>query len=213
MPAVECSTFSLPLLLDASSPKVQVGIPSTSEWRSLHCSEEPALTSLFEGFRRCLEEVGAQAGAIDAILFCEGPGSTLGLRAALTLVKTLECQLVPPPKLLSYNSLHVATLLAAKPAAPILADYRQGQWYLRESTGQIRVIEEDEAIEIAPSSQPLRQRKSWSKLPPTGPAIDYNLSRLSGLEALAPILRPVDSPTLFDLRPATFRKWAPKVKP
>ena len=48
MPDGECSHFSLPLLLDASSPKVQVGIPGANGWRALHCSEDPALTSIFE---------------------------------------------------------------------------------------------------------------------------------------------------------------------
>ena len=151
--------------------------------------------------------------SVNAVFFCEGPGSTLGLRTALTFVKPLASQLATPPDVFIYNALDVSSLLAANPDAPILAEYRQGQWYLRESTGEIRVIEEAEAIEIAPSSQPVRQRKSWSKLPDTGPAIDYDLSQLRGIETLATILRPTASPTLFDLRPATFQKWIPKVKP
>ena len=146
MSEVECSSFSLPLLLDASSPKVQVGVPSASEWRSLHCFEEPALTSLFTGARSCLKSVDAKADAIDAIFFCEGPGSTLGLRTALTFVKTLASQLATPPDVFIYNALDASSLLAANPDAPILAEYRQGQWYLRDSTGEIRVIEEAEAL-------------------------------------------------------------------
>ena len=207
MPEVECSNFSLPLLLDASSTQVHVGVPSTDGWRFLHRSETPALASIFEGFRLCLEETDSQAGSTDAILFCEGPGSTLGLRAALTLAKTLLSQLDPPPAILTYNALHAAALLATDPSAPILADYRQGQWYLREPSGEIRVIEEAEALEFAPRSQPLRQRKNWRQFTETGPDVDYDLSRLPGLAALGPILRPAATPALFDLRPATFRKW------
>ena len=126
----ECSHFSLPLLLDASSPKVQVGIPEAKGLRALHCAEEPALTSIFKGFQRCLEEIGRGADEIDAIFFCEGPGSTLGLRAALTLVKTLQSQVSPPPAIFVYNALHAANLVCENPDKPILADYRQGQWYL-----------------------------------------------------------------------------------
>ena len=207
MPEAECSHFSLPLLLDASSAKVQVGIPSANAWLALHCSEEPALISIFEGFQRCLEEVDRRADEIDAIIFCEGPGSTLGLRAALTLTKTLQSQVSPPPAIFVYNALHTANLLCENPDKPILADYRQGQWYLRESSGEIRVIEDAEALKIAGTCQGLRQRKSWKKLPSIGPAVDYDLSRLNGLESLAPILHPIEQPALFDLRPATFRKW------
>tara|TARA_Y100001934_G_scaffold281121_1_gene389813 strand:+ start:3200 stop:3838 length:639 start_codon:yes stop_codon:yes gene_type:complete len=207
MPETKCLHFSLPLLLDASSPKVQVGVPEAKGWRALHCAEEPALTSIFQGVQRCLEEIGDRAVDVDAILFCEGPGSTLGIRAALTLAKTLQSQVSPPPANFVYNSLHAASLLCEKPDKPILADYRQGQWYLRESSGEIRVIEDAEALEIASDCQGLRQRKSWKKLPAIGPDVDYDLSRLNGLESLATILHPIDQPALFDLRPATFRKW------
>lgn len=212
MPEVEWSTFSCPLLLDASCPRVQVGIPAVSSWLSFQSSREQALTSLFTGFRRCIDEVGRQAREIDAILFCEGPGSTLGLRIAITLVKTLGGQITPKPPLFAYNALEVASMLASLPNAPIIADYRQGQWYLRETSGDIRVIDEAEAIEVAPSSQPLRQRKSWKQLPETGPEVDYDLSRLAGLNAMSPFLRPVDAPNLFDPRPATFRKWGESQK-
>ena len=207
MPEVEWSTFSRPLLLDASCPRVQVGIPSANSWLSFQSSRDQALTSLFTGLRRCIEEVRRPAREIDAILFCEGPGSTLGLRAAITLVKTLGCQITPNPPIFAYNALEIASILAPLSSAPIIADYRQGQWYLRETSGDIRVIDEAEAIEVAPSSQPLRQRKSWKQLPETGPEVDYDLSRLAGLGAISPFLRSVEAPSLFDPRPATFRKW------
>ncbi|MFP6901280.1 MAG: hypothetical protein VCA36_10075 [Opitutales bacterium] len=207
MPEVECSTFSFPLLLDASSTHVHVGIPSARGWLSLQRSETPALSFLFEGLRRCLEETRSEIDHLDAIIFCEGPGSTLGLRSALTLAKTLKSQISPTPAFAVYNALHAAALLCESPEMPILADYRQGQWYLRETSGEIRVIEETEALEIAHQSQTLRQRKSWRELPGRGAQVEYDLSRLEGLESLAPILRPIDKLSLFDPRPATFRKW------
>ena len=69
------------------------------------------------------------------------------------------------------------------------------------------MLEDAEALEIAGNCQGLRQRKSWKKLPAIGPDVNYDLSRLNGLESLAPILHPIDQPALFDLRPAIFRKW------
>lgn len=207
MTEVEYSTFSLPLLLDASSTQVQVGIPSATGWLSLQRAEAPALSFLFEGLRRCLEETKSEIAQVDAIIFCEGPGSTLGLRSALTLAKTLKSQISPAPAFAVYNALHAAALLCQNPEMPILADYRQGQWYLRETCGEIRVIEETEALEIAQRSQTLRQRKSWRKLPESGPQVEYDLSRLEGLKSLSSILSPIEKLILFDPRPATFRKW------
>tara|TARA_Y100000588_G_scaffold366401_1_gene432079 strand:+ start:110 stop:766 length:657 start_codon:yes stop_codon:yes gene_type:complete len=207
MKEVEHSTFSLPVLLDASSTHVHVGIPSASGWLSLQRSETPALGFLFEGLRRCLEETKSEIGQMDAIIFCEGPGSTLGLRAALTLAKTLQSQISPTPAITVYNALHAAALLCENRDMPILADYRQGQWFLRETCGDIRVVEETEALEIAQHSQTLRQRKSWGKMTASCPEVEYDLSRLEGMKSLSNILRPIEKLVLFDPRPATFRKW------
>ena len=154
-----------------------------------------------------MEKANSRASSVDAILYCEGPGSTLGLRVALTLAKTLRSQVRPEPRCFSYNALHAAALLCENPDMPILTDYRQGQWYLRETSGEIRVLQETEAQLVAAESQPLPQRKSWKKFPQTGPAVDHDLRKLEGLRSLRPILKPAESLSLFDLRPATFRKW------
>ena len=209
MPEDESSSFSFPLLLDASSAKVQVGVPSKEGWLFVERYEPPALTSLFKGVRQCLGKLGKTIQSVDAILFCEGPGSTLGLRVALTLTKTLLGQISPPPAVLTYNALHAARSLADNPSLPILVDYRQGQWYLQEPSGEIRIIEEEEASRLSASSQFLRQRKSWRQFPESGPEVDYDLARLRGLADLSKILQPAEKPALFDLRPATFRKWKP----
>ena len=51
MPEAKRSNPLLPLLIDASSAQVHVGVPSSDGWRSMHRSETPALRSIFEGFR------------------------------------------------------------------------------------------------------------------------------------------------------------------
>ena len=205
----ESSSFSFPLLLDASSAKVHVGVPSKDDWLFLERHDPPALTSLFKGVRKCLANLGSSLQAVDAILFCEGPGSTLGLRVALTLTKTLLGQISPAPAVFTYNALHAARSLTDNPSLPILVDYRQGQWYLQEPSGEIRIVEEEEASGLAASSQFLRQRKSWRQFPESGPDVKYDLSRLRGLRDLSKILHRAAKPTLFDLRPATFQKWKP----
>ena len=106
----DLSHFRLPLVLDASGSNVQVGILDRDGWRSFVIDEKPALESLFTGLRQCLEEVDSPASVIDAILFCEGPGSTLGLRIAATAAKTILRENEPSPALFLYNALDLAAL-------------------------------------------------------------------------------------------------------
>ena len=206
---------SLPLLIDASGLKVHVGIPSSDGWRSLFSDEKPALESLFVCIQKCLKEVDAQASAVDALLFCEGPGSTLGLRIAATAVKAILSENEPAPTLYLYNGLDLAALLTAAPR-PILAPFRKGKRLLRHppsddsSLGQVEVIREKDAIELAPDAIHLPGPRVWDIIPEGAEALTYDLSKLSrGLADLAPILRPAKTLELFDPEPAQFAKWKP----
>lgn len=212
------SSSALPLLLDASGPVVQVGIPSPEGWRALFSDEKPALESLFICLRKCLEQVDSHATSIDALLFCEGPGSTLGLRIAATAAKTILHENEPSPILYLYNALDLAALIV--PAhRPILAPFRKGKRLLRHPPedgsplGEIEVLEEDEAATLAPDAIHLPGPRAWDVIPKGAETLTYDLSLLSGgLADLAPILRPAEIPQVFDPEPAEFRKWEPARK-
>ena len=216
--AVENAFFnsSLPLLLDASGPVVQVGIPSPEGWRVIFSDEKPALESLFIGLRKCLRQVDSHATSIDTLLFCEGPGSTLGLRIAATAAKAILRE--NKPALYLYNALDLAALLVPAPR-PILAPFRKGKRLLRHPPedgsplGEIEVLEEDEAATLAPDAIHLPGPRAWDVIPEGAETLTYDLSLLSGgLADLAPILRSAKTLELFDPEPAEFSKWEPARK-
>jgi|GEM_PF-178270 len=77
------------LVLDAASARVQVGWLSTHEaaWSSSH---DEAGKALFSGLDSLLKNAPANRSiaAAGAFVFCEGPGSILGIRTAATAIRT-----------------------------------------------------------------------------------------------------------------------------
>ena len=205
--------YRLPFLIDASL-QVQVGIPDSKGWCSLAREEKPALESLFVAISRSLGEITASISAIDAILFCEGPGSTLGLRIAATAVKTILRENEPSPTLFTYNALDLAAILANDVSCPILAPFRKGKRLLRSpiedsAIGSIEVLEEPISGSLEREAVHLPSLRSWESLPEGLDVLDYDISRIAGLSGLAPILRPAEMPEVFSPLPAEFRKWKP----
>ena len=207
------SGLRLPLLVDASS-QVQVGIPDSKDWLSLVREEKPALESLFVAIPKSLEEIDASISAIDAILFCEGPGSTLGLRVAATAVKTILRENEPSPTLFTYNALDLAAIMSNDFSRPILAPFRKGKRLLRSpisnsAIGSIEVLEEPISKSLSKEALHLPSLRSWETLPEGLDVLDYDISHIAGLAGIAPILRPAEMPEVFTPLPAEFRKWKP----
>ena len=207
------SGLRLPLLVDASS-QVQVGIPDSKDWLSLVREEKPALESLFVAIPKSLEKIDASISAIDAILFCEGPGSTLGLRVAATAVKTILRENEPSPTLFTYNALDLAAIMSNDFSRPILAPFRKGKRLLRSpisnsAIGSIEVLEEPISESLSKEALHLPSLRSWETLPEGLDVLDYDISHIAGLAGIAPILRPAEIPEVFTPLPAEFRKWKP----
>jgi tRNA threonylcarbamoyladenosine biosynthesis protein TsaB len=211
--AAALSGLRLPLLVDASS-QVQIGIADTKDWLSLVKEEAPALESLFMAIPRSLGEIEASISAIDAILFCEGPGSTLGLRVAATAVKTILRENEPSPTLFTYNALDLAAIMSNDFSRPILAPFRKGKRLLRSpisgsAIGSIEVLEEPISESLSKEALHLPSLRSRERLPEGLDVIDYDISHIAGLEGIAPILRLAEMPEVFTPLPTEFRKWEP----
>ena len=172
------------------------------------------MESLFKAIPKSLGQIDSSATAIDAILFCEGPGSTLGLRIAATAVKTILRENEPSPALFTYNALDLAAILSNDTARLILAPFRKGKRLLRRpasdsAIGSIEVLEEPISELLSKEALHLPSLRSWETLPEGLDVLDYDLSRTEGLSGLAPILRPAEMPEVFTPLPAEFRKWKP----
>ena len=90
-----------------------------------------ALTQLFDGRHDSLKSV-------EAIYYCCGPGSTLGLRLAAAFVKTILWEANGRIKLFQYNALDLATLMRESSSPYLQAPFRMGKGlYAQEKKGPL----------------------------------------------------------------------------
>lgn len=112
-----CDISSPILLLDASGPSLQCGLWRNSHWLSFASHEGEALETLFALVETVCRQGEVPIAQMGGFLFCEGPGSLLGLRLAAMAVNTWRC--LPPlheKPLWVYRSLAAAgRVLAASP--------------------------------------------------------------------------------------------------
>ena len=113
--------FSLPLVIDASSTTVQLGIPQQNDWLILEEINSLAMQGIFESCHQIFNKIDRNLREVDALLYCAGPGSTLGLRIAATFCRTILWNSNDQVKLFDYNALDLAALLAKQPERTIQA--------------------------------------------------------------------------------------------
>ena len=204
------------LAVDASTSPIQVGIPSTSDWQVLHRVEAQALEGLFSATEKVLNDCGIKISKIKQVYFCEGPGSTLGLRLAAAFVRTLKwSQKSSGFKVFAYNALDLASILAPQKNAIIQAPFRVGFRFVRiphiePIKSEKKIIPEDEALAEYPNSYHLPDLRKRSKPVDPEKTLDYDLSLISGLDDLKTISKPCPDILPYNPKAPEFKKWTPR---
>ena len=204
------------LVVDASTSPVQVGIPTLNSWKALHQVESQALEGLFSATGRVLEISGYKISNINCVYFCEGPGSTLGLRLAAAFVRTIRwSQKSSDFKVFSYNALDLASILAPQKNAIIQAPFRVGLRFVRISNiesknSEKKIIPEDEALREYPNSYHLPDPRKRSKPVDPEKTLVYDLSLIEGLNHLKIISKPCTDILPYNPKAPKFKKWTPR---
>jgi len=207
--------YSLPLVLDASSPMIQVGVADKEGWRALKKAEEQAMESLFRSCAQLFEELDAGMQKVDAVFYCEGPGSTLGLRIAAALTRTIQWDGSDRQvALFKYNAMDLATLMTDQTAPTLQAPYRMGSRLVRFeeglAIGRKEVHKAEDALLEFPHSHHLPDPRDHLQLPEDASMIEYDLGLVRGLADLIPISSPCPAAEPFAPQSSTFRKWQPQ---
>jgi len=204
------------LVVDASSSPVQVGVPSTNHWQALQQVEAQALEGLFTATEKVLNDCGIEISKIKQVYFCEGPGSTLGLRLAAAFVRTLRwSQKSSGFKVFAYNALDLASILAPQKNAIIQAPFRVGFRFVRiphiePIKSEKKIISEDEALAEYPESYHLPDLRKRSKPVDPEKTLDYDISLISGLSELQIVSKPCPDILPFNPKANEFKKWTPR---
>lgn len=119
------------LVLDAASTRVQVGLLQADAAPQWSASGEEAGRGIFTCTDALLKETRLAIDAIGAFVYCEGPGSMLGIRTVAMALRTW--QVLGPRPAFAYRSLAVAGRLEWSWREPrafsVVADARRDTWH------------------------------------------------------------------------------------
>jgi tRNA threonylcarbamoyladenosine biosynthesis protein TsaB len=189
-------------VIDAASARIQVGVfaaDATARWA---VSDEEAGVGIFHG----VESLGVNPDGMRAFVFCEGPGSVLGIRTAAMALRTW-CALAPRP-VFAYTSLALVAANLGRPQVSVIADARRDAWHHFVSGGTLRRIATAELNGELVMPEHFRH---WSQLPPAVQRVPYTLAEMLPQVIDAELFHATDAPDAFLHEEPSYATWAPQV--
>jgi tRNA threonylcarbamoyladenosine biosynthesis protein TsaB len=192
------------LLLDSASSRIQAaffaGGGAPGAWAA---SDDEAGTGIFS----CAESLGVPLRDVRGFVFCEGPGSILGIRTAAMAIRTW-CALEPRP-VFAYRSLELVARTMPPGDFHVIADARRDSWHACDAAG---------ALTRVPAAE-LRGRliapigfRNWTPMPEGAERVPYSVADLLPLAAGADLFRSVDAPDAFTHGDIAYATWTPRAR-
>lgn len=204
------------LVLDPCTIHVQAGVLQVGRAAHWHSGGDDSSVHLFSAAESCLAKAGLKPSQIGAYVFCDGPGSQLGIRTAAMALRTWQTLRATAAPVFAYRSLRVAALAHARtfpgPFA-VVADARRESWHAVRvatdgtATDVLRVARE----ELAGWSEPLLTPagfRAWAQPPRPASTCGYDCATMFAALADEPLLFPVDEPEPWLSAPITYKTWA-----
>ncbi|MFP4203962.1 MAG: hypothetical protein ACLFS4_06475 [Opitutales bacterium] len=208
------------LLIDGSAADVFAGVPDGSGSRLVgQPGGQPALEGLFPAVERALNAATVELGMIRGFIYCQGPGSVLGLRLCAMAVETWRRTVPGDVPCFGYDSLQLtAALLLNDQSAPsdalLVSDWKRGAWNaVRIEGGCRRPTETLEDPVLKQYKGPifhLPQRKGWQPPPENAIPLSYEPERLPEVMRIPGILNRTQGVELHASAAPAFRKWQPE---
>lgn len=190
------------LLLDAASTRIQVGWLAAGQPARWETASAEAGVGLFE----CVQRLQIRTADAGAFLFCDGPGSILGVRTA---AMALRAWLVLKPRpVFAYRSLELVAHALGRPELTIIADARRDSWH----TG--RIGQPVQRVPTATLSGELVMPEGfrhWTPLPAGVTSTSYSLDQLLPAVADADLFRETAAPDAFLHEEPSYVTWTPQI--
>lgn len=191
------------LLIDAASARIQVGCldadPRRGKWQT---SDAEAGNAIFQ----CIAGLEVDVNAAAAFIFCEGPGSILGVRTAAMALRTWN--VLSPRPVFGYLSLAAVAHSLPDPELNVVADARRESWHLYRRGSSLQRVATGALPDRLVTPEHFRH---WSALPPGVQTVSYDLEALLPSIADADVLHPVDHPDAFLHEEPNYVTWTPQI--
>ena len=190
------------LLIDAASARVQVGLLTNGQPGQWAGSDEEAGVGVF----RCLEQLGVQPSDAGAFLFCDGPGSILGIRTVAMALRTWG--VLTPRPIYAYCSLTLVAQWLARPDVTVIADARRGSWHCATMGSALHRVP---TIELAGELVMPEGFRHWTPLPPGVTRFSYQLADLLPRVAGVDLFHATEAPDAFLHEEPSYATWQPQI--
>jgi tRNA threonylcarbamoyladenosine biosynthesis protein TsaB len=190
------------LVIDAASAQVQVGLLAPERPASWYASPDESGVAVFEG----VKHLGVDPMSVSAFIFCDGPGSVLGIRTAAMAVRTWNVLHARP--VFTYASLAVVAHALGRPEVGVIADARRESWHHYAIGRGLRRIP---AAELSGECVMPEHFRHWSTLPPGVTRVPYSLAELLPKVWDVDLLRTTDAPDAFLHEEPHYVTWTPQI--
>lgn len=207
------------LVIDGSGSALFAGLlDAHGAWQATARRECTALEGLFPSVTDVLQAADLDLAAVDGYLYCEGPGSVLGLRLCAMAIETWRRLRPNAPPVYKYNSLQLAAhqCLFDHPNlsnALIVSDWKKNAWNALNiedrKIGTVAVLDDDGLAAWSGPLFHLPQRKGWQSPPPAATTLSSNPANLDRLHARPGLIQSTDSVELYNTGVNTFQQWTP----
>lgn len=190
------------LVLDAASSRVQVGWLVKCEPEAWQSSDAEAGAALFTA----IEALGHDVNTTGAFVYCEGPGSILGIRTAAAAIRAWSVLHDRPAY--AYGSLALVATALRLTDQPVIADARRDLWHIQVAGQPLRRVPASElpARLVMPSGF-----RCWSTEPPGVERVTYDVRSLLKVASDVDLLRRTDAPEAFMHEPPKYVTWTPQI--
>ena len=192
------------LVLDAASSRVQTGWIASAEAGGSHWTSSDEETGV--GLFRSLDALGVEVDQAGAFVFCDGPGSVLGIRTCAMALRTWN--VLKPRPVFAYCSLAVAAHSLGRCDVSVIADARRELWHHFALGGRLRRVP---ATELSGELVMPENFRHWSQPPAGLTHVPYALADLWPRVMDADLLRPADAPDAFLHEEPSYATWTPQI--
>ena len=203
MPSLRAACTDAPVVvLDAASALVQVGLLSRDGSGRWETSPDESGVAVFE----CFSRLGVAPAAVGTWVYCDGPGSILGIRTVAMALRTWR--VLSPRPIYGYCSLAVVAHALARPEIAVIADARRETWHhFQIETGLRRV----DTAQLTGSLVMPEHFRHWAALPAGVKTTPYQLSELLPQVWDADLLLPTEAPDAFLHEEPSYVTWTPRI--
>ncbi|HYP17416.1 MAG TPA: peptidase M22 [Opitutus sp.] len=190
------------LVLDAASARVHVGWLDQAQPARWVSAAEEAGVGVFRG----LSEIGADPAAARAFVFCDGPGSILGIRTTAMAVRTWNIPQARP--IFAYHSLKLVAHALGNEDLAIVADARRDSWHRCTMNSPLQRVPTAALTGRLALPEGFR---TWSALPTHVEPVPYSVPSMFSKVSTIDLFRECTAPDAFLHEEPNYATWTAQV--